>query len=313
MKNNCLTQEVMYRLILDQLDDNERLQVTKHLSECELCSDAVEGLRLLASEKGLGPAITSINNLHKEILDKVKSTKDLNDGDHQSLFHNWLFWIVFTLVFIIGIFFVLLLLNKKKVESTKYPVRKNEISNTAGNTPVIRKSETPSEVKKTVSRSLPLVKKINAQPLKTPVNDSVVPGKNQQKTDLIKQGEGPSEKNITENKVSNSSQKPIELFTVVEEQPCYPGGDDARILYLQNNIRYPEEAKELGIQGKVFVTFVVETDGSLTDIKVLRGIGGGCDEEAIRVIKNMPKWIPGKQRGVQVRVQFNLPINFKLQ
>ncbi len=104
-----------------------------------------------------------------------------------------------------------------------------------------------------------------------------------------------------------------EIFTVVEEQPGYPGGEEARIAFLQTNIKYPEEAKELGIQGKVFVTFVVEVDGSITDVRVLRGIGGGCDEEAIRVIKSMPKWVPGKQRGVPVRVQFNLPIKFTLQ
>jgi protein TonB len=104
-----------------------------------------------------------------------------------------------------------------------------------------------------------------------------------------------------------------EIFTVVEEQPGYPGGEEARIGFLQQNIKYPEEAKELGIQGKVFVTFVVEVDGAISDVRVLRGIGGGCDEEAIRVVKSMPKWVPGKQRGVPVRVQFNLPIKFTLQ
>jgi protein TonB len=104
-----------------------------------------------------------------------------------------------------------------------------------------------------------------------------------------------------------------EIFTVVEEQPSYPGGEEGRIKFLQDNIKYPEEAKELGIQGKVFVTFVVEIDGSITDVRVLRGIGGGCDEEAMRVVRAMPKWVPGKQRGVPVRVQFNLPIKFTLQ
>ncbi len=104
-----------------------------------------------------------------------------------------------------------------------------------------------------------------------------------------------------------------EIFTVVEEQPAYPGGEEARVKFLQDNIKYPVEAKELGIQGRVFVTFVVEVDGSITDVRILRGIGGGCDEEAIRVVKAMPKWVPGKQRGVPVRVQFNLPIKFSLQ
>lgn len=103
-----------------------------------------------------------------------------------------------------------------------------------------------------------------------------------------------------------------EIFTVVEESPSFPGGDAARIKFLQENIVYPQMARESGIQGTVYVTFVVERNGNVTDVRVLRGIGGGCDEEAVRVIKAMPKWNPGKQRGKPVRVQFNMPIKFTL-
>lgn len=103
-----------------------------------------------------------------------------------------------------------------------------------------------------------------------------------------------------------------EIFTVVEESPSFPGGDVARIKFLQENIVYPQMARESGIQGTVYVTFVVERNGNVTDVRVLRGIGGGCDEEAVRVIKAMPKWNPGKQRGKPVRVQFNMPIKFTL-
>jgi len=105
----------------------------------------------------------------------------------------------------------------------------------------------------------------------------------------------------------------MEIFQVVESPPQYPGGDAARMKFLQENIKYPQMARESGIQGTVYVTFVVEPDGSVSDVRVLRGIGGGCDEEAVRVIKMMPKWIPGKQRGKPVRVQFNMPIKFTLQ
>jgi periplasmic protein TonB len=104
-----------------------------------------------------------------------------------------------------------------------------------------------------------------------------------------------------------------EIFTIVEEQPSFPGGDAALMEYLAKNISYPPMAKESGIQGTVFVTFVVEPNGNVTNVKILRGIGGGCDEEATRVVKNMPTWKPGKQRGKPVRVQFNLPIKFVLQ
>ena len=91
-----------------------------------------------------------------------------------------------------------------------------------------------------------------------------------------------------------------------------PGGDMARMKFLQGYIKYPIMAKESGIQGTVYVTFVVERSGAVTDVKILRSIGGGCDEEAMRVVKNMPKWEPGKQRGNPVRVQFNMPIKFTL-
>lgn len=104
-----------------------------------------------------------------------------------------------------------------------------------------------------------------------------------------------------------------EIFQIVESMPEFPGGDVARMQFLHDNIKYPQIARESGIQGTVYVTFVVEKDGRVTDIRVLRGIGGGCDEEAIRVIKAMPRWAPGKQRGKPVRVQFNMPIKFTLQ
>jgi len=102
------------------------------------------------------------------------------------------------------------------------------------------------------------------------------------------------------------------VYPVVEQQPEYTGGDEARIKFMVENIKYPEEAKKAGIQGKVFVTFVIQADGAVTDVKVLRGIGGGCDEEAVRVVKMMPNWIPGKEQGKNVAVQFNLPIKFRL-
>lgn len=104
-----------------------------------------------------------------------------------------------------------------------------------------------------------------------------------------------------------------QIFTVVENEPEFPGGMDALYKYLAQNIKYPQLARENNITGKVYVTFVVEKDGSIANPKVLRDIGGGCGAEAIRVVKAMPKWNPGKQRGKAVRVQFNLPVNFNLR
>lgn len=94
--------------------------------------------------------------------------------------------------------------------------------------------------------------------------------------------------------------------------PEFPGGQEAMMKYLSGQLKYPEEAVENGVQGAVFVTFVVERDGRISEVKVLRGIGAGCDEESERVVKGMPNWKPGKQNGKLVRTRYNLPIRFKL-
>ncbi len=104
-----------------------------------------------------------------------------------------------------------------------------------------------------------------------------------------------------------------EIFKVVEEMPEFPGGAAKMMEYIQKNMKYPLMARESDIQGRVFVNFVVEPDGSISNVTVMRGIGGGCDEEALRVVNSMPKWKPGKQRGSAVRCSFTVPIIFKLQ
>lgn len=103
------------------------------------------------------------------------------------------------------------------------------------------------------------------------------------------------------------------VYEVVEQQAGYPGGFGELMKYLGENIKYPAMAREAGVTGKVYVSFVVEKDGSVTDVKLLRGIGSGCDEEAIRVVKSMKNWIPAQQRGKAVRSRFKLPVIFRLK
>ena len=104
-----------------------------------------------------------------------------------------------------------------------------------------------------------------------------------------------------------------QIFTIVEQQPEPEGGITAFYKYIGENLKYPALARRNNIEGRVFIRFVVERDGSLTDVTVLKGIGGGCDEEAVRIIQGAPKWKPGKQRGRPVRVQMVLPVLFKLE
>ncbi len=103
------------------------------------------------------------------------------------------------------------------------------------------------------------------------------------------------------------------VYTVVEEQPEYPGGMDAMYDFLGDNIQYTEEAKAKNVTGKVFVTFTVGSNGKIRDVKLLKGIGFGLDEEALRVVKAMPKWQPGRKGGENVAVRYNLPIIFALK
>ncbi|MFZ4401251.1 MAG: energy transducer TonB [Bacteroidales bacterium] len=112
---------------------------------------------------------------------------------------------------------------------------------------------------------------------------------------------------------SQENKKADEILNIVEISPEFPGGDEARNSFLVNNIVYPRKARKKGVEGIVYATFVVEKDGKISDVRILKGIGCQCDEEVIRVIKLMPVWKPGKQNGDAVRVQFNLPVKFTLR
>ena len=119
--------------------------------------------------------------------------------------------------------------------------------------------------------------------------------------------------------VADTKNEVIEDNTVydlvaIQEQPGFPGGDGELFKFLQKNIQFPQVEKENGIQGKVFITFVVDKDGSVVNVEVYKGLKGGpgCDKEALRVVKMMPKWSPGKQNGKSVKVRYILPIHFKL-
>lgn len=110
-------------------------------------------------------------------------------------------------------------------------------------------------------------------------------------------------KHVEENKV----------FDAVEQMPAFPGGNAALQKYLKENVRYPVVAQENGVQGRVVVSFIVERDGSITDVNIVKSVDPSLDKEAQRVVKSMPKWIPGQQNGSAVRVKYNLPVMFRLQ
>ena len=108
----------------------------------------------------------------------------------------------------------------------------------------------------------------------------------------------------------NQSKEPV--FDVVEVMPQFPGGQDSLMSFLMHTVKYPKEAMEKGVQGRVVVQFIVEKDGTVSSPNVIRAVTPALDQEAIRVVQSMPKWAPGKQRGKEVRTKFTLPVTFRL-
>ena len=102
------------------------------------------------------------------------------------------------------------------------------------------------------------------------------------------------------------------VYQIVEEMPQFPGGEKALMEYIAKNLTYPQEARDKGVEGRVLIGMVIEKDGSVSNVKVLRGISQECDAEAVRVISSLPKWKPGKMKGEPVQVSYQIPINFKL-
>jgi periplasmic protein TonB len=170
----------------------------------------------------------------------------------------------------------------------------------------------PPPVMETVKFTPPVVTDEEVVDEPPPVQTEETP----QISTVTQEGAGDQDIVIPENTGNGVVEEKVEApLAIVEQMPTFPGGEMEMMKYIQKNVQYPQVEKEAGISGTCYVTFVIEKDGSITDVKVLRGVSGGpgCDKEAIRVVKSMPAWKPGKQNGREVRVQFNLPIKFTLK
>jgi periplasmic protein TonB len=148
------------------------------------------------------------------------------------------------------------------------------------------------------------------------IQDKVISNQNVEgeKSDgLIEDTPPPAEEPVIAKPAEVEKPREEEIFTTVEQTAEFPGGTRELYKFLRDNMKYPAAAQRANVSGKVFLQFVVNTDGSIVDIQPLKGIGFGCDEEAIRVVKEMPKWTPGKQNGRNVRQRYTLPIAFVLE
>lgn len=184
-----------------------------------------------------------------------------------------------------------------------------------------KEKEVVKEVKSSIKFTAPVIKKDNEvkpeeemktqdqlMDTKTAIGALDVKG-NSDQGEIMKVTQRVADEPVKEDKPEVENK----VFDVVEQMPSFPGGPNALNQYLSNNVKYPVVAQENGVQGRVVVSFVVERDGSITDVKVVRSVDPSLDREASRVVSSMPKWIPGKQNGSPVRVKYNVPVSFKLQ
>ena len=185
------------------------------------------------------------------------------------------------------------------------------------------KKEVVKQVKSSIKFTAPVIKKDNEvkkeivsqedlNNTKTAIGAFDVKGNSDQGTVLkaeqeIAQPAAPAPTNTVSAEVENK------VFDVVEQMPSFPGGNSALMAYLNSNVKYPVVAQENGVQGRVVISFVVERDGSITDVQVVKSVDPSLDREAARVVRSMPRWNPGKQNGQAVRVKYDVPVSFRLQ
>lgn len=182
------------------------------------------------------------------------------------------------------------------------------------------KKEVIEEVKSSTAFQVPEIKKDNEVKNQVVSQDEVMEKKEAIGSFNVEGGSDKGatlkvEQQLKEEKVEEKPKEDLsrKVFDVVEKMPSYPGGNAALQRWLSSNITYPAAAAENGVEGRVIVAFVVETDGSVSDVRIARGVDPSLDREALSVVKRMPKWIPGMQNGSPVRVKFNVPVTFKLQ
>lgn len=189
---------------------------------------------------------------------------------------------------------------QKKVEVEPERVVERVKSSIKFTAPVIKKDEEvkPDEELKTQDELMST---------KTAIGTFDVKGNDDANGEIIKAKEAIAEPEPPKHEEENK------VFDIVEQQPLFPGGPAALMKYLSEHTKYPVVAQENGVQGRVTVQFVVEKDGSISDVHVLRGVDPSLDKEAVRVVKSMPRWTPGKQNGINVRVNYRVPVLFRLQ
>ena len=341
MKNNpehilfgpsgCLSREGLALFARGKLSMQELAAVKDHLQTCEFCALAVEGMAM-ADPQEFDQDLEAIYASLKEVNVEVPEEELKKTADHQkfkkmpvpqkSFFRRYPMEMIAALLLLllaIGARQIYVGLLNGKQQSELVRIAPEDADEMEVIQQEIRRSN-PLEEERLVKRPTPL-KPVQISVVSDHQEDisalrsesSNTNAQEKAASDVIEEGHNTSGAVIQmQGAMEEEEVEGVEIFTVVEDAPEFPGGDKKRIEYLTENIKYPDEAREFGVEGTVYVGFVVEKDGSIKDAKVLRGIGKGCEDEALRVIRLMPNWKPGTQRRRPVRVQMTLPVTFTL-
>jgi len=330
-ESGCLTIEAMKGLQSSSLDITNKENALKHLEECELCNDAYDGFKLVNDPEKIDDIVTEINyNLQNKL--KPSETIPIRPNRHIGIIA---YTAAASIIILLGLFFLLnrdkktdesfaqqaiSIVIKESIPDVPVPDTNRKQRSESGNPSIEseRKSK-PVGFKEEDTEDTFLSDKYESKEffLEAIVVSTRKTLNQQANTRYISVDKTDTENSQIERVVKIDEEATITeetetIFTVVEELPEFPEGYEKLSKYLRSNLKYPRNARENEIEGKVFVSFIVEENGNISEVNILRGIGGGCDEEAKRVIESMPDWIPGKQRGKAVKVQFNMPIVFKL-
>jgi len=309
-RSGNLTIEVIERYLSGHLSKSESDVVKKHLEASPFDREALEGMQ----KHDLKDIAGEVNMLNKQIL---KSDKKPGSEERIRINFKTYWYAAAGVILIAGLSFILLFLINDRPLQNQLAVNKPSAVDEEGQggvQPVPDPSGNQSDIIPVTEQNTRIIAPVQAQPETkkvTVINDDVVIGE-QLIVDTKVDAEVSEEQEMLAFEDMEEEEE-SQIFMVVEQMPEFPGGEEKLYQFLADSIHYPQLAKDSGIQGRVYVTFVIENDGSVSDARILRGIGGGCDEEALRVINLMPKWKPGTERGKSVRVQYSLPVKFTLQ
>jgi TonB family C-terminal domain len=339
--SGCLTREAFEALVNHQLPAEAKAWADEHIASCPFCADALEGFASQTSD--FYELMGRTDDDFADLIARVQSKSHL-----RRILLVTLSTAASILMFV-GLFMMInkpqpkMQVAQKVIRDTHSPKSVNA-PKVLADVPKIQKSEKvepesppPASERKTVRFTPPVVSDTNTAEMETKDDlkkETVAPLEVQsaKAEDHVTDSENSLiEEDKTVDKVSanfktsidkrasvSRSAEPVaeeqsaQPLSFVEQMPEFPGGIEAMTKFISEHLKYPSTAAEMGISGKVILQFLVKKNGKITDIKVVRSIGGGCDEEAVRVVKLMPEWIPGKQNGKPTSVYFTLPVNFSL-